>query len=1066
MELTNEFNLKEIEQSTKDYLSKLDLQKMIDDSSDKRDKIMFIEGPPTLNGEPHAGHLRGRVFKDLWYRFNTLNLKNVIFNAGWDTQGLPVELQAEKELGITDGKSGITTQQQIENLVAQCKKIVSKFHQKWIDVDKKLGMSFNQENAYWTYKDEYIEREWQLLKRAHENDILTEGYRVVAYCPSCQTSLSHSEVNQGYEMVQDPSLYYKVKLQDEDVYLIVWTTMPFTLVTDAMVGFNPDEEYVYVSAGNETWIVGKIRLEEFMKEAKVEDYKVLKTVNGSEFEGKKYTHPLLGDISGLEKMSKLENYHIAVAEKFVDVNAGTGIVHLSPANGEDDYNIAMKRKVEIFSPIDDEVKFTEDAGKYAGMFVRDADEKIVQDVKDKNALVRIGKIKHKYPLCWRSHHKLVWLARREYFYMLDRLGDKAIDAAQKVEYFFDQPKNRFLEIIKEKHPWCISRERFWGCPLPIWKCTECENIERLFSRKEIIDVADDLPDGPDFELHRPWIDRVSIKCKKCNAKMQREEFVLDTWHNSGAAPFASLSDDEYKKTIPAPFFTEGIDQTRGWAYTLLIENVIFNNKDTSPYNSFLFQGHVLDEKGNKMSKSTGNVLDAADLLDKYPVDLVRFYFMWKSSPIETLNFSTKELMSRPYQILSTLFHIHLYFKQNSEYDKFNINEATVGWAKDNDLLTSTDIWLLSKLQKTIELSTMSNIECKFHESASAIEDFLINSLSQIYIPITKPELWNDDENKKDRRHVIYAIIAESLKTLDILIHPFSPFTSEYLYTTTFGDKESILLETWPKSTPALVNESVEESFDIMNEIVSVCAAARMKGKLKRRWPLKHALICVEKGLQKKIELLSELLQSQLNVEDYKIIELENHEGISEMLEMKKSAVPVIPKIELNRKTIGPKAKQNLGKLLEIFSETKPDEIIQGLEKDSSFTFDVNGTKISLDTDDFIIEFDVQEGFAFSRRNNLIGIISTERNEELMAKGLIKDLARRLQALRKERGYNPTDVLNTASILDLDEESLSMIKNKTEELSFLVRVKQVNFTQTCKKYKDDDIDGQKIRISVE
>jgi len=765
-------------------------------------------------------------------------------------------------------------------------------------------------------------------------------------------------------------------------------------------------------------------------------------------------------------MAKMENYHITIAEKFVDVNAGTGIVHLSPANGEDDYNIAMKRKVEIFSPIDDAVKFTEDAGKYAGMFVRDADEEIVRDVKEKNALVKISKIKHKYPLCWRSQHKLVWLARREYFYMLDRLDDKAIDAAQKVEYFFDQPKNRFLEIIKEKHPWCISRERFWGCPLPIWKCTECENIEKLFSRKEIVDAADDLPDGPDFELHRPWIDRISVKCKKCNAKMQREEFVLDTWHNSGAAPFASLSDDEYKKNIPAPFFTEGIDQTRGWAYTLLIENVIFNNKDVSPYNSFLFQGHVLDENGNKMSKSTGNVLDASDLLDEYPVDLVRFYFMWKSSPIETLNFSTKELMSRPYQILSTLFHIHLYFKQNSEYDKFNINEKTVGWAKDNDMLSSADIWLLSKLQKTIELSTESNNKCKFHESASAIEDFLINSLSQIYIPITKQELWNDDETKKNRRHVIYAIIAESLKTLDVLIHPFSPFTSEYLYMVIFGDKKLILLESWPKSTPALVNESVEESFDIMNEIVSVCAAARMKGKLKRRWPLKHAIICVEKGLQKKIELLSELLQSQLNVEDYKIIELENHEGISEMLEMQKSGVPVIPKIELNRKTIGPKAKQNLGKLLETFSETKPDEIIQGLENDGSFTFDVNGTKISLDTNDFIIEFDVQEDFTFSRRNNLIGIISTVRNEELMAKGLVKDLARRLQALRKERGYNPTDVLNTASILDLDEESSSMLKNKTKELSFLVRVKQVNFTQTCKKYKDDDIDGQKIRISVE
>ena len=1066
MELGNEFNLKDIEQTTRDYLSKLDLQELINESSNKQEKITFIEGPPTLNGEPHAGHLRGRVFKDLWYRFNTLDGKNVVFNAGWDTQGLPVELQAEKELGIKNGKSGITTPQQIESLVAECKKIVLKFHKKWVDADEKLGMSFNQENAYWTYTDEYIEREWQLLKHADENGILTEGYRVVAYCPSCQTSLSHSEVNQGYDMVQDPSLYYKVKLQDEDVYLIVWTTMPFTLVTDAMVGFNPNEEYVYVSVSNETWIVGKIRLEEFMKEAKIEDYQILKTVTGSEFEGKKYTHPLLDNISGLEKISKQENYHVTIAEQFVDVNTGTGIVHLSPANGEDVYNIAMKRKVEIFSPINDEVKFTEDAGIYAGMFVRDADEKIVQDMKEKNALVRIGKIKHKYPLCWRSQHKLVWLARREYFYMLDRLDDKAIHAAEKVEYFFEQPKNRFLEIIKEKHPWCISRERFWGCPLPIWKCTECENIEKLFSRKEIVEASEDLPDGSDFELHRPWIDRISIKCKKCGAKMQREEFVLDTWHNSGAAPFASLSDDEYTKNIPAPFFTEGIDQTRGWAYTLLIENVILNNREVSPYNSFLFQGHVLDEKGNKMSKSTGNVIGASDLLSKYPVDLVRFYFMWKSSPIETLNFSTKELMSRPYQILSTLFHIHLYFKQNSDYDKFDINKTTVDWAKNKGLLGHTDIWLLSKLQKMVETCTRLNKNCRFHESAKVIEDFLINSLSQIYVPITKPELWNDDETKKDRRLAIYAILADALKKLDILIHPFSPFTSEYLYLAIFSTKKSILLDAWPKPDKSLVNEKIEQAFDLMNEIVSICAAARMKAKLKRRWPLNQAIICIEKDERQKIELLSELLSTQLNVENYKIIELENHEGLPELLEMKKAGLPIISKVDLDRKTIGPKAKQYLGKLLDTFAKTEPEEIIQSLDKNGSFTFNVDGNKISLDTDDFIIDFDAREGFAFSRRNNLIGIITTTRNEQLMAKGLVKDLARRLQALRKELGYNPTDILDTASVLDLDQESLDMLKDKTEELGFLVRVKQVNFTQTCKKYKDDDIDGQKIKISVE
>jgi len=1066
MELVNEFNLKKIEETTKEYISKLDLQKLINESADKREKIMFIEGPPTLNGEPHAGHLRGRVFKDLWYRFNTLNSKNVIFNAGWDTQGLPVELQAEKELGIEKSRKEDRTEQEIKDLVAGCKETIEKYWKKWVQVDKDLGVSLNQDNAYWTYKDEFIEREWKLLKRAYENGVLTEGKRVVAYCPQCLTSLSHSEVNQGYHKVSDPSLFYKVKLRDEDKFLIVWTTMPFTLVTDAMIGTNPKEEYVEVKVENEIWIVGKIRLEELMQMKKIEDYQVLKTVLGSELEGKKYIHPLLDQIPELAELAKKDNYHVVVSENFVDVNTGSGLVHLSPANGEDDYNIAVKRKVDIFSPIDDRVNFTDSAGQYSGQFVRDADEKIVESVKQKGALIRIGTINHDYPSCWRCGKDLVWLARREYFYMLDKLGDKAITAAKNVEYFFEQPKNRFLEIIKEKHPWCISRERFWGCPLPIWKCTECKNIERLFSRKEIVGAADDLPDGNDFELHRPWIDNVSIKCKKCDAKMQREKFVLDTWHNSGAAPFASLSDDEYKKTIPAPFFTEGIDQTRGWAYTLLIENVILNNTDTSPYNSFLFQGHVLDDKGNKMSKSTGNVLDASDLLAKYPVDLVRFYFMWKSSPIETLNFSTKELMSRPYQILSTLFHIHLYFKQNSEYDKFDINKTTIDWAKNNGLLDHVDVWLLSKLQKTIQMGTESNKNCKFHESAKAIEDFLINSLSQIYIPMTKQQLWDDDETKKDKRHVIYAILANALKNLDVLIHPFSPFTSEYLYQTIFEHKKSILLELWPKPVSSLINESIEESFDLMIDAVSVSAAARMKAKLKRRWPLNQAIICVEKGEHKKIELLSDLLRSQLNVEECKIIELENHVGIAELLEMKKAGLPVITKVELERKGIGPKAKQQMGKLLEIFASTDPEEIVQNLDKNGSFTFDVDGNKISLDNDDFIVDFDIQEGFAYSKRNNLIGIISTTRNEELMAKGLVKDLARRLQSLRKERGYNPTDILNTASVLNLDQESLDMLKDKTKELAFLVRVKQVNFTHTCKEYKDDDIDGQKIKISVE
>ena len=1065
MQLDTDFNPKKIEEVVKEQLSGLDLEKLIFESQNKTKKIAFIEGPPTMNGTPHAGHLRGRIMKDLWYRYATLRGYKVIFNAGWDTQGLPVELQVEKELGISGNKSQVLESAGIEKLVSECKKIVHKFNEKWLEVDKLLGMSFNQQKAYWTYKDEYIEREWKYLKKAHEIGILSESYKVVAYCPSCQTSLSHAEVNQGYDTVVDPSLYYKVKLQDEDLYLIVWTTMPFTLVTDTMVGLNPDENYVHVKVGSETWIVGQKRLEEFMKEAKIEEHTIIKTIKGSTLEGKKYIHPLIDEIPGLREFSKSPKFHIAVAESFVDIQTGSGLVHLSPANGEEDFEIASKRSIPIFNPINDEAKFTKDAGVYAGLFVRDSDEKIVNSLKEKGALVKIGKIKHQYPLCWRSQHKLLWLARRGFFYFLDRLGDKAVKAAESVEYFFEPPRNRFLEIIKDRHPWCISRERIWGCPLPIWNCKKCNHSKWFFSRSEIVKAASELPDGPNFELHRPWIDSIVIKCEKCNNKMEREQFVLDTWHNSGAAPYASLSDLEYNELIPALFLTEGIDQTRGWAYTLLIENVIFNNAPIAPFKSFLFQGHVLDANGNKMSKSKGNVMDAAELLGKYSVDLIRLYFMWKSSPIEPINFSTDELVSRPYQILSTLYHLHLYFKQNSEYDKYD-KTYNIQWAKDKNLLKESEIWILSKLQKLISSVIESQDRCRFHEAARSIDDYLINSVSQVYIPITREELWAEDESQKERRFAIYATLAEILRNLDILLHPICPFTTQYLYNTMFAAKKNILLEDFPSAQDSLTDDRVEDAFDLMKETISVSAAARMKGKLKRRWPLNDAIICVEPSQKEKLESLSELLLSQLNVEKYKIIELQKSEGLDLVSSLLHAGLPIIPKVELERKKIGPKAKQDMGRLLGKFSQTDPSVIVASLLKNGTYTFDLGDTKIELAKEDFIVGYSEKEGFAMSNRDSLVVFISTTRNREMLSRGLIRDIARRLQVLRKERGYNPTDVLEAAYVLGLDEESLGMAKEKQLDLSFLVRVKRIEFEDKAKNYKDEDLDGQKIRISVE
>ena len=1081
MKLGDKFELKTFENQVRAYYDdptiKEKIKKYLSDSKNFTRTIGYIEGPPTMNGEPHLGHIRGRIIKDLWFRKSTIEKKKMEFRPGWDAQGLPVELQAEKILGLTGNKSDNLRKVGIKKIVETCKKLILEYNKKWIEVDNLIGMSFDYEKGYWTYTDTYIEREWKYISKALEDGILKEWFRVVAYCPSCQTSLSNAEINQSYEQVEDPSFYYKIKLKESETFLVVWTTMPFTLVTDELVAVNPDARYltikIAVEGKNEKWIVSENRVKELMAYLKIENYETVDTFLGTKLEGQYYIHPLLETIPGLSSLASQGKIHFVVAENFVDVTTGSGIVHISPANGEEDFEIATRRKIPIFVPIDDKVFFTQDAGKYKDQFVRDVDQIVVNDMRLANSVVKIGKLTHKYPTCWRSHHKIVWLARKEYFYMIDILKDQPISAASKVNYFYEQPKNRFLEIIREKVPWCISRERVWGTPLPIWKCTKCSFKEGLFSREAIVDRASDLPDGENFELHRPWIDEVVINCSQCQNKMERELFVLDTWHNSGSAPFSSLSDAEYDTLIPTEFLTEGIDQTRGWAYTLLILNVIFKKGPQSPFQSFLFTGHVLDDKGNKMSKSLGNVIDAKSLLNSNPVDLVRLYFMWKSSPIEPLNFDIKEMSSRPYQVLSTLFFLHFYYQQNASYDQFKLEEwySKTGFNANDLTLKSQDIWILTKLKGLTDESTQLLSNCRFHEASHVIEDFIINSLSQTYVPLVRYDLWSDDLDNQVRRFTVYTILARCLLTLDIIIHPICPFFTEYLYLSCFKQFDSIIMEKLPRGEELadIANKQVETAFDKVKEISSLSFSLRNRYRLKRRWPLESALIYVDEIEFLQVAGIKELLEEQMNIENIEVMALKANNIIEKVTSLIELEAPIIPSITVNRKSVAKVVKSDIGILCDRFDSEDKLNILKELQEKGFYHFDYAPKKsMDLTIADMDIAFVPVNDYVVGEKENIVLLLNTSRNEELIMKGVVKDLARNIQQLRKELGYSPTQILDRVHISNFSAEEIAKLQEFELNLQNLVRVRKIEFTEKtdeAENSKKIELDGREILIYI-
>jgi isoleucyl-tRNA synthetase len=993
--LTQQYSPLELEQEVRVFWEKNQILKKLEETREKNNNRMlgYVEGPPTLNGIPHVGHARGRVIKDFHYRMKTMQNFYVAFWAGWDTQGLPVELEVEKTLGAKNKKELLARVGE-ERFVEECKKSIMKYHRLWVEADTMLGMFINQEKAYYTHQDRYIEREWQYLKRAWEQNLLGEGYYVVAYCPHCQTSLSNAEVGLGYKEVEDPSIHFKFRVKGtENEYFIVWTTMPFTLVTDMIIGVNPNEEYARVKVGDEVWILARARVEPIMEELEIEDYEVLNVMKGKDLVGTKYEYPFKDLIPKQAELDELPLIHTVVDEDFVDVTTATGIVHLAPANGEDDFLASQKRKLPMFAPFNEQALFTEDAGKFAGFFVRKTDSMVIEELENRGLLLKMKLIKHEYPTCWRSHHKLVWLARREYFMWIDKINDKVMKAAHTVKYFFDSPKNRFLAFLKEGKRWCISRDRTWGSPLPIWVCEKCGAKTLVASKQELIEKAVELP-GKDFELHKPWIDRVILKCDSCGGRMLREHFVLDVWHNSGASPYARFTDEEFAKLVPVNFLTEAVDQTRGWANSLLLEHVIFTGKPEAPYEEFLFQGFVLDAKGRKMSKSLGNVLEINKMLQERSADITRFYFLWKCSPIDSMNFDPKELKGRPYQVMSTLYHLHNFFMQNAEYDNFNPKKHTLEWATKQNVLNDPDKWLISRLQGLVREFTEKAEECEFNFALSELEDFIVNILSREYVPMIRKDLWSDDPETLNRRLAVYSTLWYVLKTLVLLSNPASPFISEALYQAVYKKlddslPETVNLDSWPTPDIDLEDCALEEEFDVLLTTLPIVYSARQDAQLKRRWPLAKTVVVAPEKAQKALKKLEELF-----------LELGNIKAVE-------------------------------------YADELP-------------------------------EFD-SERWALSSEGEVQVLLDRTRGDALEGEGLMRDLARRVQSLRKELGFSPTDIVEAVHVAELDDKDMELLKPFLTEMKELVRARnalvhgeRININA---EWHESKLDKKKVYVAV-
>ena len=1014
----------------------------------------FYDGPPTANGKPHIGHVLTRVIKDMIPRYQTMKGHKIIRKAGWDTHGLPVELEIEKELGI-DGKEQIEAYG-LDPFIRKCKESVWKYKGMWEEFSNKVGFWADMDNPYVTYHNTFIESEWWALKKIWDDGLLYKGFKIVPYCPRCGTPLSSHEVAQGYKTVKERSAVVRFKVIGEDAYFLAWTTTPWTLPSNVALCVNPDENYCKVKAADGyTYYMAEALLdkvlggmaEKLVKEEKIAEgtpaYEILETYKGKELEGKEY-EPLFECTK--EYVAKLpQKGHYITCDSYVTMSDGTGIVHIAPAFGEDDANVGRKYDLPFVQFVDGKGDMTKET-PYAGLFVKDADKPVLVDLEKAGLLFDAPKFEHEYPHCWRCDTPLIYYARDTWFIKMSAVKDRLVKNNNTVNWIPEGiGKGRFGAWLENVQDWGLSRNRYWGTPLNIWECS-CGKRHAIGSIEELKSMSDNCPD--DIELHRPYIDAVTIKCPDCGGEMKRVPEVIDCWFDSGAMPFAQWhypfeNQDIFEDNFPADFISEAVDQTRGWFYSLMaISTLLF---DKAPYKNVIVLGHVQDKDGQKMSKSKGNAVDPMDALNKYGADAIRWYFYSNSAPWLPNRFHEDAVVEGQRKFMGTLWNTYAFYVLYANIDEFDPTKYTLEY----DKLSVMDKWLLSKLNSMVKSVDDNLGNYRIPEATKALAEF-VDDMSNWYVRRCRERYWAKDM-PQDKINA-YMTLYTALVTLCKAAAPMIPFLTEDIYqnlvrTVDKNAPESIHLCDFPEVNESMIDPELEASMDEVLKVVVFGRAARNTANIKSRQPIANMYIKAAKTLD---DYFVDILRDELNVKN-----VEFKEDLSAF-----TAYSFKPQL----RTVGPKYGKHLNAIKEYLANVDGNAAMSELKANGVIKFTADDTEIALAEEDLLIDVAKMEGYVTEGDNYVTVVIDTTLTPELIEEGYVREVISKIQTMRKDSDFQVTDrikvyVTGNAKIAEVMEKNADEIKRVVLGDAFVMDA-------ACDNSKEWNINGEKVTVGVE